>query len=188
MLANLKEWHLDEPITSQRGAKFLPLKCRGCSATTTVGTRDCPIRSPFGATNYSDESSARKTLEFSLDAEQQAEWEAVTTHMRNYLLENSERLFKKKMTAASLQENFRAPVQQKGDYKPLLRCKITTNAVRCWDEQGNRVDLPEDLRNVPVAAKLAVERVWMMSKEMGLVLSVTDIQLCSEPAPDGCPF
>jgi hypothetical protein len=92
------------------------------------------------------------------------------------------------MTAASLQENFRAPVQQKGDYKPLLRCKITTNAVRCWDEQGNRVDLPEDLRNVPVAVKLAVERVWMMSKELGLVLSVTDIQLCSEPAPDGCPF
>ena len=188
MLATLKEWHLDEPITSQRGAKFLPLKCRGSSVTTTVGTKDSPVRSPFGATNFSDESSARKTLEFSLEAEQQAEWEAVTTHMRNYLLENSERLFKKKMTAASLQENFRAPVQQKGDYKPLLRCKITTNAVRCWDEQGNRVDLPEDLRNVPVAVKLAVERVWMMSKEMGLVLSVTDIQLCSEPAPDGCPF
>jgi hypothetical protein len=161
-----------------------------------LGTKDSPVRSPFGASSYGDEASTRKTLEFTLTDEQRTEWEQVAAWARRYLLEHSERLFKKKLTEASLQENFRPPATQKGDYRPLLRCKITTsglNACRVWDQQGKRVDLPEDLRNVPVAAKLAVERVWMMSKEMGLVLTVTDLQLCSDPATcpfgdGGCPF
>ena len=101
----------------------------------------------------------------------------------------------KKISEASISKNFRPPVTQKGDYRPLLRCKITTaglNAVRVWSPEGARVELPEDLRNVPVAAKLAVERVWMMSKEMGLVLTVTDLQLLQDPVTcpfdGGCPF
>ena len=154
MLATLKEWQLDEPVTSQRGAKFLPLKCRGSSVTTHLGTKDCPVRSPFGASCYGDENSTRKTLEFSLEPEAVQEWEQVTKWVQNYLLENSSRLFKKTMSKESILENFRSPLQQKGDYKPLLRCKITTaglNACRCWDQDGKRVELPEDLRNVPVA-------------------------------------
>ena len=189
MLATLKEWHLDEPITSQRGARFLPLKCHGCLITTHLGTKDLPVRSPFGASNYGDENSIRKTLEFTLEPEQAQEWAEVTKWAREYLLTHSQRLFKKTISKESIAENFRAPVQQKNDYKPLLRCKITTagpNACRCWNQVGERVDLPEDLRNVPVAAKLAVERVWLMSKEMGLVLTITDLQLCEDPV--SCPF
>ena len=189
MLASLKQWELDEPVTSQRGAKFLPLKCLGSLVTTHLGTKDCPVRSPFGASCYGDENSIRKTLEFSLETEAVREWEEVTKWARSYLQEHSLRLFKKNMTKESIAENFRAPVQQKAEYKPLLRCKITTaglNACRCWDQDGKRIELPEDLRNVPVAAKLAVERVWCMSKEMGLVLTVTDLQLCSDPV--SCPF
>ena len=161
-----------------------------------LGTKDLPVRSPFGASSYGDEASTRKTIEFSLEPDQIIEWEQVTKWARQYLLHHSERLFKKKLSEASISENFRAPVTQKGDYRPLLRCKITTaglNACRVWDQAGKRIELPEDLRNVPVAARLAVERVWMMSKEMGLVLTVTDLQLCSDPVTcpfgnGGCPF
>ena len=196
MLTTLKQWTLKEPVTSQRGAKFLPLECHGSSVTTMLGTKDSPVRSPFGASSYGDEASTRKTIEFTVNDEQRAEWEQVTNWARQYLLEHSERLFKKKFSETSISENFRPPVSQKGDYRPLLRCKITTaglNACRVWDQDGKRIELPEDLRNVPVAAKLAVERVWMMSKEMGLVLTVTDLQLCSDPATcpfgdGGCPF
>ena len=186
---SLKDWTLDEPVTSTRGARYLPLKWLGSSVTTQLGTKDCPVRSPFGASCYGDESSTRKTLEFSVEPETVQEWEEVTKWARNYLVENSSRLFKKTMSKESIAENFQAPVQQKGEYKPLLRCKITTaglNACRCWDQDGKRIDLPDDLRNLPVAVKLAVERMWCMSREMGLVLTVTDLQLCSDPV--SCPF
>ena len=83
-------------------------------------------------------------------------------------------------------------MQKNENYSPLLRCKITTSgahAVRCWGEQGQKTELPADLRGVPVIARLHVERLWQMSKEYGLVLTCTDIQ-CMESAGVGstCPF
>ena len=149
------------------------------------------MTSPFGATSYNDEGSTRKTIELSLEPEQHEEWIAVASWARGYIAENAERLFKKKMSADAIYENFREPAHQKGDYRPLLRCKINVagnKVARCWDAEGIRVPLPDDLRGVSVSAKLRVDRLWCMSKEFGLVLEVTDLQLFEATGEAPCPF
>ncbi len=191
MLKALKEWTLKDPIVSQRGAKSCPLECRGSAVYTTIGTRDAPVTTPFGASSYNDEGSTRKTLEFSIESDHHEEWKEVAAWARGYIAENAERLFKKKMSADAIYENFREPAHQKGDYKPLLRCKINTSgarAVQCWDADGQRVALPEDLRGIPLSAKVRVDRLWCMSKEFGLVLEVTDLRLYEVADEAPCPF
>ena len=141
MLDQLNQWTLKDPIVSQRGAKSCPLTHEdGTAVVVQLGSKDAPVASPFGASSYGDEASVRKTIEFSLDPERAQAWDAVTEWLRGYLLENAERLMKKRLSADTIRENLRAPAVQKNEnYPPLLRCKITTagaHAVRCWDEQG----------------------------------------------------
>ncbi len=193
MLNQLNQWTLKDPIVSQRGAKSCPLTLAdGAAVTVQLGSKNAPVTSPFGASSYGDEASVRKTLEFSLDAEQAQEWETVSEWLCKYLQRESERLMKKRLSAETIRENLRPPSVQKNDYAPLLRTKIAvsgSHAVRCWDEAGNKIALPEDLRGVPVVARLHVERLWMMSKEYSPVLTCTDLQIL-EGATTGsvCPF
>ena len=180
---------LKDVSTSQRGAKSCAIvDADGGPLTFQLGSRDKPVTSPFGASNFGDDTSAWKTIEFSLDDAQA--FESVAEWARAYLYTHSERLFKKKLSMEAIRENFRPPATQKGDYRPLLRCKITTagsHAVRCWNSRQERVDLPEDLRGIPVVAKIALERLWIMSKEYGLVMTVTDLMI-SDDATSQCPF
>ena len=195
MLNHLNQWTLKDPIVSQRGAKSCPLTHEdGTAVIIQLGTKDAPVASPFGASSYGDEASVRKTIEFSLDPERAQAWGAVTDWLRGYLLEHAERLMKKRLSVDTIRKNLRAPAVQKNEnYPPLLRCKITTagaHAVRCWDEQGEKMELPEDLKGVPVIARIHVERMWQMSKEYGLVLTCTDLQILAGAWTGGtvCPF
>ena len=60
--------------------------------------------------------------------------------------------------------------------------------MHCWDTDGQRIPLPDDLRGIPMSARVRVDRLWCMSKEYGLVLEVTDIQLYDVAADTSCPF
>ena len=188
---NLKEWTLKDPIVSQRGAKSCPLECQASSVILSVGTRSCPTSSPFGASTFgNEEGTTRKTLELSLEAEHLPQWEAITAWARSYTETHAERLFKRKLGKEQVLENFKPPTKQTGDYKPLLRCKLNISgprAVRCWDASGATVALPEDLRGLPMSVKIRLDRLWIMSKEFGLVAEITDIQLHESDAAT-CPF
>ncbi len=60
--------------------------------------------------------------------------------------------------------------------------------MRCWNSAGERVDLPEELRHVPVIAKVHLDRLWMMGRDFGLVLVATDLQLLEDSQAGACPF
>ncbi len=84
-----------------------------------------------------------------------------------------------------------SPLTKKANTNLFLRCKINTSgarAVQCWDADGQRVALPEDLRGIPLSAKVRVDRLWCMSKEFGLVLEVTDLRLYEAAGGVPCPF
>ncbi len=193
MLEPLNQWTLKDPIVSQRGAKSCPLTLDdGTAVIVQLGSKAAPVSSPFGASSYGDEASVRKTLEFSLEPEQAQFWDSVTEWLRGYLQTHSDRLMKKKLSAETISENLRPPAVQKNEYRPLLRTKLTisgSHAVRCWDEQGQKIDLPEDLRGVPLIARVCVERLWCMGRQMGLVLTCTDLQILDHAAVgSSCPF
>ena len=47
-------------------------------------------------------------------------------------------------------------------------------------------ELPDDLRDTEMVAKVLLSHSWQMSKEIGMVFQVTDLQVRSSSAE--CPF
>ena len=105
------------------------------------------------------------------------------------LAKNSYRLFKAIKTEEQIRENYRSPVQKKGDYRATLRSKVNTDGshpVRCWNVNRERADLPEDLRDTELVSKIVLAHLWMMSRECGFVMICTDLHVRSWSAE--CPF
>ena len=182
---------LKDTLVSARGAKSCQARAQdGTRVTFVLGSSQEPVTSPFGATSFTVEGEGgRKTLEFSLSPEQEKIWQEFDTWACEYLAKHSFRLFKAIKTEEQIRENYRSPVQKKGDYRATLRTKVNcdgSNHVRCWDANRNRIDLPEDLRNTDLIAKIQLSHLWMMSKEYGFVLLCTDLQIRSSAAE--CPF
>ena len=181
---------LKDTLVSARGAKSCQARAQdGTKICFTLGTSQEPVTSPFGASSFGESEGGRKTLEFSLSLEQEKEWQAFDAWAVGYLATHSFRLFKAIKTEEQIRENYRSPVQKKGDYRATLRTKVNcdgSNHVRCWDANRVRMDLPEDLRNTDLIAKVQLSHLWMMSKEYGFVLLCTDLQIRSSAAE--CPF
>jgi hypothetical protein len=181
---------LKDTAVSARGAKSCQVRGQdGTKITFTLGTSQEPVTTPFGASSFAGEEGGRKTLEFSLSAEQEKEWAAFDELTVSYLAKNSYRLFKAIKTEEQIRENYRSPVQKKGDYRATLRCKVNVDGshpVRCWNCARDRVELPEDLRDTELVAKVMLAHLWQMSKEFGFVINCTDLQIRSSSAE--CPF
>ena len=189
-MMDLAQITLKDAQVSARGAKSCLVRgTDGQKLSSVLGTAQDPISTPFGASSFNSEDTTRKTIEFSLSPEQEKSWDAFDTYILGYLAKHSYRLFKRIMTEDQVKENYRSPVSRKGDYRATLRCKINvsgSNAVRVWDAKKERIELPEDLRQLDLVAKVSLQSMWMMSKEYGFVLLCTDIQVRSSAAE--CPF
>jgi hypothetical protein len=182
-------YQLSEATVNSKGAKSCKLESNGAQIVFNLGEYYTRTFSPFGATSYNDDASVRQTIEFKLSDEQQKHWECFDAWAIAYLSAHSERLFKKPMSPEQIRESYRSPVTRKGDYPPHLRCKTNTagpKVCRAWQEQ-TRIDLPSNLRNVPVIPRITLSHLWIMSTECGFVLSVNYI-LCLETPEETCPF
>jgi len=181
---------LKDTQVSARGAKICQVRGQdGTKQTFTLGTSQEPVTTPFGASSFTGEEGGRKTIEFSLTDDQVKEWTAFDEWAVSYLEKNSYRLFKVIKTAEQIRENYRSPMQKKGDYRATLRCKVSidgSHSVRCWNVNRERVDLPGDLRDTELIGKIILSHLWMMSKEYGFVLLCQDLQIRSSSAE--CPF
>jgi hypothetical protein len=92
----------------------------------------------------------------------------------------------------------RGPGERKLQITCLPEGKLSSNAALQdklqWLERGarmgcekrRRMELPEDLRQMDLVAKVSLQSMWMMSKEYGFVLLCTDLQVRSSVAE--CPF
>ena len=181
---------LKDPQTSARGAKSCAFTdAKGNKVHFVLGSRACPVSSPFGATSFGDEIGSRRTIEFNLSQEQAAEFQGFDVWARKYLHEHAQRIFKKAIPFEKICEMYHSPVVQKDGYPPRLRCKINVSgayAARGWDAAHQRTELPEDLRHVEVIPRIAVNHLWIMSKECGFVMQINDLVLL--PSCSACPF
>ena len=182
---------LKDAQVSARGARSCLVRgTDGQKITFVLGSVQEPVTTPFGASAFNAEAdTSRKTLEISIGTEAEKQWDAFDAYAIGYLAKHSFRLFKRVMTEDQVRENYRSPVSRKGDYPATVRCKVNcsgTSAVRVWDMKRERIDLPEDLRQTDLVAKVTLQSLWMMSKEYGFVLLVSDIQVRSSSAE--CPF
>ena len=189
---NFSSWQLRDCAVSAKGAKSCALvKPPNEKVFLNLGSKQEPLRTPFGATSFNDEAATRKTLEFSLSPQQVDLWNQFDAWALEYLQKHSERLFKKKLSAAEVKTAYKSPVTQKADYWPHLRCKINTGgiaAARIWDDADSRTVLPDDLREFDIIPRILISHLWIMgaAKDFGWVLQVND--LCVKSQPQVSPF
>ena len=181
---------LKDPVVSTRGAKSCSLyKDNGDRLVFQLGNKDSPSTTPFGMTSYNNETCSRKTVEFNLYPDQEKALQKFDEWAIAYIATNSERILKKKATLDQVRESYKSPVTRKRDYNAHLRCKINTsgsNMVRCWDEDNQRCELPSDLRTYKLVPRINISHLWMMSREFGWVLLISDMMISKTTEP--CPF
>ena len=119
-------YKIGEVLTNGKGAQSARLGSHGQPAIFNLGDREQPVLSPFGATSFGDEVNPRLTIEFKLDENQDAHWNAFDKWAIAYLAEHSERLFKKILTIEQVKEAYKSPVTRREGYHSHLRCKINT--------------------------------------------------------------
>ena len=195
MLTNTNDWIVRDPQISSRGAKSCQIEYAKPEAGAdskirfNVGNKEQPTKTPFGATTFNNEESAQKTIEFNLTDEEVAMFESIIGWLTNYLTDNSERIFKKVMSREQVSESLRSPVTQRAGYQPHLRCKIRPSNIRVWDTYGQIREggLPSDLRSYRLVPRISIEKLWVMSREFGLVLQVCDLMVI-EREETMCPF
>ena len=61
VMSHFSQLQLAEPIVSSRG-KSSALSNNGVKFALTVGSREEPLTSPFGASSFGDEQTTRKTI------------------------------------------------------------------------------------------------------------------------------
>ncbi len=188
-------WMIRDPQISARGAKYCMIedsnpgspdgKIRFC-----IGSKLAPTSTPFGAGTFNGEEAKRKNIDFFLYTEQEDFLKQIHSWAVPYLSGQSERIFRKHITVEQVSECLKHPITQKGDYKAQIKCKLDTtgvNAVRCWNAEGERCQLPTDLRAYKMVPRILLSHLWCMQKDYGFVFLVTDLQLlgCEQ---DVCPF
>lgn len=187
-------WIIHDPQISARGAKYAMIEDSSSRSDGKVrlyiGSKDAPTGTQFGASTFNGEEAKRKNIEFYLTPKEEESLQRIYNWAVQYLAEQSERIFRKKMTIEQVTDCLKHPVTKKGEYKAQLRCKLDTSgthAVRCWSATGQRCDLPIDLRGYKLITRVLLSHMWCMQKDCGFVFLVTDLQLL-ESEEKTCPF
>ena len=188
-MAQFASWELADVLVSSRGAKQALLSDGSSKAPVHYKPEDA-LTVPFGITAW-EEGSARKNLELRCSPSLEAFFGQFDEWLRGYLVEHSERLFKKKLTAEQVSEGYKSPLHRKSGYPPLLRTKVNAtgrSALRFWDEHRNQVDEPTSWQDVEVKASLTLKSLWIQSPaSFGFTVECSDLQLLAPAAP-ACPF
>jgi hypothetical protein len=177
---------LQDPITNAKGGRAAPLVGKdGGKVFLTLGSKETPLYSPFGASKFDE--NARPSLELDTNPELVAEIRAIESQVKASIVKDSLKLFKSPLTEAQVEESFHSCLSQRGDYPNKLRCKLGNNT-RYWDEGGAPIPADTNLRSVSVAAKAMLSGLWIMgSRSFGLSYILTDVMVF--PAPERpCPF
>jgi len=176
-------WQVGDVATSSRGVRSASVTADGQPIYLQLTPQATPLSTPFGASSFNDEATNRKSIDFRCTPDLEQFLLRLDGFMERYLLEHAERLFKGK------NPEFRQCLQRRGDYPPTVRCKLNVagqRACRYWNESHARMEPPEDLRDCGLVPRVQVKSLYVMGKEVGLVLEVTDM-ICAVPTAR-CPF
>ena len=187
-----QNWQLaDVHVSANKGAKTSLLSSVDYQGGKVVFIGEHSCEAPFGPTNFDkDPLAVRQNLELRLTAEQDKYFTSVDSWAQNYIVANSERLFKKKMSLEQIKEQYHSPIKRNEKYEPLLRTKVSTSgtwATRYWTPDGKEAVPPTQWRGATFRPRLHISHLWIMGTSCGLAINVTDLQVEDEIICQ-CPF
>jgi hypothetical protein len=187
--------HVPREKTRNRGVHYLVAKGSKMAAITADGERIFivpstePLRMPFGPGNYDKTPAVRQTLDLRCNSATLEYFTAMDAWLKDYLMGNSERIFKKQLSAVEIETGYHSCVTTRGSYEPMFRTKINLHekGVTFWDVTGHIRGPPDDWRDLTAIPRLHVSHLWIMGREFGIVVNCVDLQVF-EPVCRPCPF
>ena len=185
---DLSKWYLAEVTTSSKGQKTCQLTNDHYSVSFNLGSN---LKTRFGPSTFDKNvETSRKSLDFDITADKQ-----ITSMLKEidewaveYLHANSARIMKKVMSKDVIRENYKPLVSQYGD-NVRVKTKINTSGHRvckCWDEDRQACDLPEDWLSNQYDVQVAIPHMWLMGSSFGLTMETTNLLV--RPIQTDCPF
>ncbi len=192
---NFPEWTICEPQVTKSGGKSAAVLGKG-------GEPICfflpPLRSPFDAQAYNDETATRVnlSLEVGPDNKEIVEWcAALDDWLLQYCTCHSRRLFGKDyLFKSELQPLYYSPLKQNEKYGThLFKTKLNKgsgrHAVRIWNKGGFPREAPENWADLQVQVRVVLKSLWLQgSRSFGVSFEVTDAMIVGEEPTQECPF
>ena len=180
-------WSIADQQVSARGAKLATITANG--ERIFITPTNVPLRMPFGPGNFDKTPAVRQNLDFRATPELWEYFTALDSWARDYLMCHSERIFKKQLTMKEINSGYHPTITQRGSYDPTFRTKINMHekGVTFWDSNGQVRAPPDSWVGLTAIPRLHASHVWIMSREFGIVLTCTDLQIF-ESEPRECPF
>ena len=103
---------------------------------------------------------------------------------------NSEKLFKREMTAQELLPTYRSLLQRRAGYPTSFRCKMNIsgrNTIRFWTPQKEPREAPQDLTECNILPHIVIKSLWIGPQGWGVTSECTDAQVYEHAQP-ACPF
>ena len=189
-MVKMDSWHLSDQTVSSKGQKSCQLAADHQQVKFQLGDG---LRTRFGASTFDKNVDAvRRNLDFDLEEGEALErLKGIDAWALDYLTAHSERLLKKKLSRAEVENGYTPLVRTYGSCSSV-KTKINLRGSRAatyWDDQGKQIAEPPaegTWQDFAYAAHVSVPQLWIMAGSFGLLLEAT--ALCLQAPAAVNPF
>ena len=186
----MERWHLSEQSISSKGQKSCQLTADHQPVKFQLGDG---LRTRFGASSWDrNMETIRRNLDFDLgEGETLERLKAIDAWALDYITENSERLLKKRLSKAEVENGYTKLVRTYGS-SSSCKCKINIRGPRSctyWDDKGQQIHEPPaegTWQDFAYTVAVAIPQLWIMQGTFGLLLETT--ALCLQAPAAVNPF
>ena len=186
----MDNWQLSEQGVSSRGQKSCQLTANQQPVRFQVGEG---LRTRFGALTFDKNVDAvRRSLDFDLDdTAVLARLKEIDAWALDYIQANSERLLKKQLSRAEVENGYSPLVKP---YGSSCSCKTKINirgsrSATFWNERGEQILEPtaeSTWQDFAYTAYVSIPQLWIMQGTFGLLLETNALKLQAPSATN--PF
>ena len=183
---DLQSLQLGDVSTSAKGARSIPLTSDGKAVLWTPPTLS---EVAFEPTSFSGEEVSRVSLVLRATDAIVETLTALDAYVIGLLALHSIRVFGKPMTEDEVRGRWSPSLKTNPKYPTTWKMKINLQGrgeVKLWNKDKTRREPPVSWLECRAQPKVTVRGLWMMSKELGLLMEASDILL--DEAPQECPF
>ena len=185
MPLEISDLSLGDVQVNSKGAKQVPLH----QGHNTLTWQPGPLRVKFQPAAFNDPSATRVSICFDVNEEVESYLKVLEDWVIKTVAASSRKYLGQDMTVAQVQERYSPAIKVNPKGYSHLRAKMNTSgrsAVTCWDENRMKREPPDDWTRVEVHPSFEIKGLWMMGKDFGLLIELTNAKITESPAI--CPF
>ena len=147
------------------------------------------LRVLWQPSGFNDPSANRVAISFTSTPEVEVDILQLENWVLETLAANPQKYFGQELSLVQLKGRFTSAIKTSEKGYRSLRAKMNftgKGAVQCWTAEKAKRELPEDWTACSVKPRLQIKSIWLMSREFGLLLEMSDALL--EVVSVACPF